>query len=81
VLIFENTAWTGKGELLGGGTPAWLRGSLVGLELALALGCLRWLLIERRRRRARVRDARRGAHLDPVERTAELSVVGQGVPV
>jgi GT2 family glycosyltransferase len=80
VLIFENTAWTGRGERFSGGTPAWLRSSLIGLELALVLGCLRWLLLERRRRRARARDARAVAHLEPAE-MVELSVVGQGVPV
>jgi len=81
VLIFENTAWTGRGVPLRGGAPAWLRSVLIGVELAVLLGCLRWLVIERRRRRARVRGARRDAHLDAVLTTAELAVVGGGVPV
>jgi GT2 family glycosyltransferase len=81
VLIFENTAWNGRAELSRGGSPAWLRSALIALELAVILGCLRWLLIERRRRRARARDSRHVARLEGVETAPERYVLDKSVPV
>jgi hypothetical protein len=81
VLIFENTAWNGKAEPFHGGTPSWLRSVLIGVELALLLGSLRWLVVERRRRRARARETRHVTRLERVETPLERIVLDQGVQV
>jgi hypothetical protein len=81
VLIFENTAWNGRAEPFRGGSPAWLRSALIGLELAALLGSLRWLLLERRRRRARARESRHVTRLSRVESAPERQVLGESVPV
>jgi hypothetical protein len=81
VLIFENTAWSGKAPAYYGGAPAWLRSALIGLEVAIIVGCLRWLLLERRKRRARARESRRVARLERVESEPDRDLLDEGVPV
>jgi hypothetical protein len=59
IVIFENTAWTGRVRALPpGGTPTILRELGVVLELAMFVALARFGVLERRRRRARERDER-----------------------
>jgi hypothetical protein len=78
VLIFENNAWSGRAAAPRASTPAWLRSSLIGVELAMFVLLARWAIRERRRRRAVLRNARFAARGERVARTPAREAVGQG---
>ena len=78
VLIFENTAWTGRVAPAHGRTPPWLRSLLIGVELAMFVLLARGAFRERRRRRAVLRNARFAARLERGAPSLAREFVGLG---